>query len=51
MHKLGSVNKNRFNDDVVLDALSVRCHRVLVIGLQHVGMTCGTAYHWGALFT
>ena len=51
MHELGSVNKNRFNHDVVLDALSVWCCWVLVVGLQHVGMTWGTAYNWGALFT
>ena len=51
MHELGSVNKNRFNDDVILDALSVRCRRVLILELQLLGMSRGSVHHQGALLT
>ena len=30
---------------------SVQHRRVLITGLQHVGMTWGAAYFWGALLT
>ena len=51
MHGLGSVNKNRFNDDIILDALSVRCRQVVISERQLPGMTQGMVHHQGALLT
>jgi len=41
--------KNRNNHFINLEGLSVQHCRVLITGLQHVGMTQGAAYFWGAL--
>ena len=48
---MGNDGKNRNNHFVDLEGLSVQHHQVLVTGLQHVGMTRGAAYFWGALLT
>ena len=48
---LGNKLKNRNIDDIVLEWLSGWHHWVLIFRLQHVGMSWGAAYHWGALLT
>jgi hypothetical protein len=51
MNEFGNKDKNRKYDIVVLDRLSVRCRRVLVLELQLPGMTRGSVRHQGAQLT
>jgi len=49
MYESGSGDKNNNTDIINLGGLSAQWCQVLITGLQHVGMTWGAAYFWGAL--
>jgi len=48
---MGNDGKNRNNHFIDLEGFSVWHRQVLITGLQHVGMTQGAVYFWGALLT